>query len=103
MDGHDFGSKLLRFRRFGGAVAVRDFALDVVDHLWREVGVEFGAHAAQGYADDVAVMEFGSQTLGGQLQPEAVGELDVLGPEPGRMGTEVEKHRVLAVLEHDLE
>ena len=68
-------------------MAVGDFALDVGQDVRREVRVEFRAHAAQCYADDVAVMEFCSQTFGGELQPEAVGELDILRPEARWMPT----------------
>src|SRR5438132_6643878 len=85
------------------AAAAADFALNIVDHFGSARGMEFRLHAAERHSNDVAMMQLRTGTRGTQFQPEAVSQLDVLGPEPRRMRAEVKKHDVLLVSEYDLE
>jgi len=59
--------------------------------------MQFGVHAAQRYADNVAVVQLGAGTLGAQLQPEPVEQVEVLRPEAWRMRAQVEEDGVLPV------
>src|ERR1035437_6068092 len=48
-------------------------------------------------------MQFRSGAAGAEFQPETVHQVDVFGPKPGRMGTQVEEHHVLLIFEHEFQ
>src|SRR5262245_21375664 len=50
---------------------------------------EVALQSAESHTDDVAVMETGAEILG-EPQPEVVGAVEVFGPQPRRMRSEVD-------------
>jgi hypothetical protein len=80
-----------------------DFANDVVEDFLGAGRSQFGVHAAEGDADDVAVVEFGAGAALAEVEPQFVGELDVLGPQSGRVRAEVEEDDVFLIFEDDLQ
>src|ERR1035441_4098484 len=88
-----------------GSLAVRAgyFFQHVFHYFGLAVGMQFVAHAAQRHADDVAVVELRARPHAAELQPEAMRQVDVFGPETRRVRAEVEEHHVLLIFEHDFE
>src|ERR1035437_3203357 len=70
-------------------IAAGGFVNDVFHHFGGAGGLQIGGHAAQGDAENIAVMKFRSGTAGAEFQPEAVHQVDVFGPEARRMGAQV--------------
>jgi hypothetical protein len=90
---------------FGGGmvVAVGQLAKDVSNDFRGTLGVQVFFHAAQGDADHVPMMQLGAGALLAELEPETVDEVDIFGPETGRMRAEVEKDDIFLILENDFE
>ncbi len=84
-------------------VCARDLFQHIVDHFLRPVGVEFGLHAPQSHADNVAVVQFRARAFGAQLPPQAMRQVDVLRPEARGVRAEVEEDDILLIFQYDFE
>ncbi len=76
----------------GGAFgAVATFGHDVADHVVGLRGMQFRVEALEGDAHDVAMMELVAGAALAQLEPEAMEQVYIFGPEAGRVRAEVEE------------
>ena len=55
------------------------------------------------YADDIAMAEFIACAAVDEIEPEAVGKIDIFRPETRRVRTEVEVHRLVGIWHHHFE
>ena len=83
-----------RLQASGRGLAFAHFALHLFDNLKAIVALKVFFHAAEGDADDVAMVKVGTQaqTLR-EFEPDVVDAVDVFGPEARRMGAEVDEFR----------
>lgn len=84
-------------------MAVGQLANYISDDFRGAVGLEVFLHAAKGDADHVAMMQLGSGAFFAEFEPEAVDEVDIFGPQAGRMRTEIEEDNILLIFENNFE
>jgi hypothetical protein len=60
-------------------------------HVIGSHGAEIALETAECHPDHISVMKLVPEPFLGQVQPELVEQFDVLWPQPGRMGPEVEE------------
>src|SRR5260370_23865172 len=76
------------------ALPLAQFLVDLLDHAFTRPRLHLLPQAPQRDAHDIAMMESGTQRLGGaQIQPDIVQQVDVFRPHPWRMRTQVHEYR----------
>ena len=68
------------------------FTADIGHDFRTPAGVQFFIHAPQRHADNITMMKLAAEVIA-KLQPQLMNQIDVFGPKPRRMRTEVHEYR----------
>ena len=72
-----------------------DFRIDVQEHIAALLGMKLAFETAQGHTNHVTVMQFRPGSPGAELQPQPMDQIDVFGPQPRRMRSQIEEQGIL--------
>ena len=69
---------------------VVQFLMNIGEDFLAVVRMQLSLHPLERHSDDISMVKFGAKVIA-QLQPHFMNEIDIFGPKPGRMRSEIYK------------